>query len=185
MGKGGRNTEEQTQTQQDAQAAPTQSSCADKEARFMQALQRMMGDTELTEENIRDAMQNLTPEQRHELLSEGKELKQELLTNKDHAEERNLYFKEFNQRAEEAGMPIDQDGTYLAKKVHTPACPQPAIKQTPAAALELLFHASQSSSRCSDRLLCASCAASSCAAFVNRHGAAPAARQGVPVTPPR
>jgi hypothetical protein len=121
MGKGGRNTEEQTQTQQDAQAAPTQSSCADKEARFMQALQRMMGDTELTEENIRDAMQNLTPEQRHELLSEGQELKQELLTNKDHTEERNLYFKEFNQRAEEAGMPIDQDGTYLAKKVRTPA----------------------------------------------------------------
>ena len=83
----------------------------------MKALQRMMGDTELTEENIRDAMQNLTAEQRRELLSEGQELKQELLTNQDHVEDRNLYFKEFNQRAEEAGMPIDQDGTYLAKKV--------------------------------------------------------------------
>jgi len=85
----------------------------------MAALQKMMGDTELTEDNIRIAMQNLTPEQKAELLSEGQELKQEIMSKKEHAEERNLFFSEFNKRSEEAGMPIDKDGTHLAKKITT------------------------------------------------------------------
>lgn len=91
----------------------------------MAALQRMMGDTELTVENIRVAMQSLTPEQRQELLSESAEFKQDLLTKKEHTEERNLFRKEFNQETEKAGMPIDKDGMFLAKKVRLRCKPMP------------------------------------------------------------
>ena len=115
MGMGGRNTDDQATESQAAENAPSGST--EKEARFMAALSRMMGDTELTEENIRDAMQKLTPEQRQELLSEGAELKEELLTKQEHAEDAKLYFKEVNQCAEQAGMPADKDGTFLVKKV--------------------------------------------------------------------
>ena len=107
----------------------------------MAALQKMMGDTELTEDNIRIAMQNLTPEQKAELLSEGQELKQEIMSKKEHAEERNLFFSEFNKRSEEAGMPIDKDGTHLAKKVssrlsehYTQAIEQLSLQGLPASA---------------------------------------------------
>lgn len=116
MGKGGRNEDaEQVTTQAATHSA--RASANEKEARFMAALQRMMGNTELTEDNIRVFMQKLTPEQKAELLSEGQELKQELLTNQEHADDRNLFFKEFNRRSEEAGMPIDKDGSVLAKKI--------------------------------------------------------------------
>ena len=114
MGMGGRNTDDQATESQAAENAPSGST--EKEARFMAALSRMMGETELTEENIRDAMQKLTPEQRQELLSEGAELKEELLTKQEHAEDAKPTSKR-STNAEQAGMPADKDGTFLVKKV--------------------------------------------------------------------
>jgi len=118
MGKGGsegkpvRAAEAQAQTQM---AAETPSS--DVEARFMARLQEMMGGAELTEESMRQAISSMTPEQRTELLSEGQELKQEILTKEEKKEERQLFFQTINKSADEAQMPIDKDTEFLAKKI--------------------------------------------------------------------
>jgi len=118
MGKGGsegkpvRATEAQPQAQM---AAETPSS--DVEARFMARLQEMMGGAELTEESMRQAISSMTAEQRAELLSEGQELKQEILTKEEKKEERQLFFQTINKSADEAQMPIDKDTEFLAKKI--------------------------------------------------------------------
>jgi len=90
---------------------------AEKESRFMTALQKMMGDTELTEDSMRSAIANLTTQQRQQLLAEGQGLKRDILTKHDYAHERTLYFSEVNRSADEAGMPVDKDGAFLAKKI--------------------------------------------------------------------
>ncbi len=122
MGKGGNRAPTSTvaQTMQAANAKPAaDSGTDDKEARFLAALQRMMGGAELTEEAVRKAITNLTPEQRQQLLNEGQDLKRDLLTKQEHVEDRNLYFKEVNHSADQAGLPVDKDGAFLAKKVRT------------------------------------------------------------------
>lgn len=83
----------------------------------MATLQAMVGGAELTEETMRSAIASLTPSQRRKLVLESRDLKRELLTKREHAEERNIYFKEVNRSADDADLPVDKDGTYLAKKV--------------------------------------------------------------------
>jgi len=83
----------------------------------MTALQRIMGGAELTDDSVRTAIANLTPAQRQQLLAEGQDLKRDLLTKQEHAEERNLYFNEVNRSADRAGLPVDKDGAFLAKKI--------------------------------------------------------------------
>lgn len=93
-------------------------SIQEQEARFLAALQRMTGLTEVTEDNVRKAMESLTPEQREELAKEGQGLKEELLTNADeHTEELAIFRKEVNERADAADLPIEKDGEHLAKKM--------------------------------------------------------------------
>merc|ERR1719285_232690 len=90
---------------------------ADMESKFMQALQREMGDVEITEASVREYIAKMTPEQRERLMSEGKDLKHELLTNSDHEEELNVFRKELNAKAEAAGLPVEKDGEHLGKKL--------------------------------------------------------------------
>lgn len=99
------------------------------EDRFTAALQRMLGTDNLTEEGMREAIAKLTPEQRHQLLTEGQDLKQDLLTKQENADDRNLYLKEVNKNADQAGMPIDKDCEFLAKKVM--AFMQASIEEVP------------------------------------------------------
>ena len=87
------------------------------ESRFLAALQRMMGGAELTDEGVRQAIGKLTPKQRQELIMEGQGLKRDLLTKEEHSTERSLYFQEVSRTADDAGMPVDKDGLFLAKKV--------------------------------------------------------------------
>lgn len=89
----------------------------DKEARFLAALQRMMGGEELTDEGVRSAMASLTSEQRQELLRESKGLKQDLMTKEEHKDDRVKFLGEINRSAEANDMPVDKDGEFLAKKV--------------------------------------------------------------------
>ena len=113
MGKGG---EQLPAVPDDEQ--PHSTATDEKESRFMAALQAMVG-TELTEDNVRSAIASLTPAQRRKLLAEGQDLKRDLLTKQEHVEDRNLYFKEVNHSADQAGLPVDKDGAFLAKKVRT------------------------------------------------------------------
>ena len=87
----------------------------------MAALQRMVGGAELTEDTMRTAIASLTPEQRRQLLSEGQDLKRDLLTKQELTEKRNLYFKEVNRSADKADLPVDKDGAFIAKKVRLSA----------------------------------------------------------------
>jgi len=87
------------------------------ESRFLAALQRMMGGAELSDEGVRHAIGKLTPKQRQELIAEGQGLKRDLLTKAEHSSERSLYFQEVNRTADHAGMPVDKDGLFLAKKI--------------------------------------------------------------------
>jgi len=50
-------------------------------------------------------------------MSEGQDLKEELLTNDDHEESLQLFRKEVNDRAEKADLPVEKDGDHLTKKV--------------------------------------------------------------------
>ena len=134
MGKGG-NTETLTQ----APAPPARplvaadgSSTDEKESRFLSALQAMVGGVELTEESVRSAIASLTPAQRQQLLAEGQDLKRDLLTKQEHVEDRNLYIKEVNRSADQADLPVDKDGAFLAKKVPTRGAPKPSIRPAPA-----------------------------------------------------
>ena len=101
------------------ESAADKQSVADKEAKFLAALQRFVGaDVELTEEKVRETIASMTPEQREELMSEGQSLKEELLTNSgEHEEELQLFRKEINARAEQADLPVEKDGDHLTKKV--------------------------------------------------------------------
>ena len=106
-----------------AQAAPADAAAADistedREQRFLAALQKMMGGIELTEENVRDQMAKLTPQQKQELMMEGQDLKRDLMTKKECQEERTMFFKEVNHNAEQAGMPVSKDNDFLTKKVN-------------------------------------------------------------------
>ena len=83
----------------------------------MKALQREMGDVEITEASVREYIAKMTPEQRLRLQNEGKDLKQELLTNTDHKEELQVFRKEVNAKAEAAGLPVE--------KVPPPPSPPP------------------------------------------------------------
>lgn len=83
----------------------------------MQALQRMVGDAELTEDTVRAAIASLTPDQRRQLLVEGQDLKRDILTKEECTEDRNLYFKEVNRSADQADLPVDKDGSFIAKKI--------------------------------------------------------------------
>lgn len=89
------------------------------EARFLAALQAMMGDVELTDESVRQAIAKMTPEQKQQLMQDagGQQLKRELLTNEETKQDRSLYFKEVNRSAEAAGLPVDKDNSHLTKKV--------------------------------------------------------------------
>jgi len=100
------------------QAAPGGTST---EARFLAALQEMMGDVELTDDAVREAIAKMTPEQKQKLMREsgGQELKGELMTNEEDKQSRSLYFSEVNRSAEEAGLPVDKDNTHLAKRIST------------------------------------------------------------------
>ena len=92
---------------------------AEAEAGFMKALQREMGDVEITEESVREYIAKMTPEQRLRLQNEGKDLKRELLTNEDHKEELQVFRKEVNAKAEAAGLPVEKDGEHLGRKLLT------------------------------------------------------------------
>lgn len=85
----------------------------------MKALQREMGDVEITEESVREYIAKMTPEQRLRLQNEGKDLKRELLTNDDHKEELQVFRKEVNAKAEAAGLPVEKDGEHLGRKLLT------------------------------------------------------------------
>jgi len=103
---------EPAQQQVDAQASNT-------EARFLAALQTMMGGVELTDEGVREAIGKLTPEQKRQLMQDagGQDLKREMLTKEENKDDRALYFQEVNRSAEQAGLPIDKDNDFLVKKV--------------------------------------------------------------------
>lgn len=94
------------------------------EARFLTALQKMMGGVELTDDAVRHAIAKMTPEQKEQLMQEagGQQLKRDMLTNEESKEDRDLYFKEVNRGADEAGLPVDKDNAHLAKKVGVDAC---------------------------------------------------------------
>lgn len=119
MGKGGDAERKQPAAPLQAPKMPSADKPADaeKESRFMATLQEMVGGAELTEETMRSAIASLSPAQRRKLLSEGRDLKRDLLTKQEHTEDRNLYFKEVNRSADQADLPVDKDGSYLAKKV--------------------------------------------------------------------
>ena len=97
----------------------------EKESRFMAALQAMVGGTELTEEAVRAGIANLTPQQRQQLIAEGQGLKRDLLTKQEYVEDRHLYFREVNRGADQADLPVDKDGAFLAKKVWHAASNRP------------------------------------------------------------
>ena len=87
------------------------------ESNFMAALQRAVGDVELTEENVRKAIAQMTPEERQKLQLEGQGLKQEILTSSECSAEQEVFRKEVNERAAAAGLPVEKDGEHLGKKV--------------------------------------------------------------------
>jgi len=104
---------------QPAASKQSKQSVADKEAKFMAALQRMVGpDVELTDAKVREVIGTLTPEQRAELVSEGQDLREELVTG-DHEDAVQLFRKEVNDRAEKSDLPVEKDGEHLAKKVQS------------------------------------------------------------------
>lgn len=90
---------------------------ADMESKFMQALQKEMGDVEITEESVREYIAKMTPEQRQRLSAEGQDLKTELLTNSEHDQELQVFRNELNSKAEAAGLPVEKDGEHLGKKL--------------------------------------------------------------------
>jgi len=87
------------------------------ESSFMAALQRAIGDVELTEDNVRKAIAQMTPEERQKLQLEGQGLKQEILTSSECEAEQEVFRKEVNERAAAAGLPVEKDGEHLGKKI--------------------------------------------------------------------
>lgn len=127
MGGGGRGgakpkapVVKETKKQKEEQAKmeeATGASVIDMESKFMQALQKEMGDVEITEESVREHIAKMTPEQKSRLAAEGQDLKQELLTNGDHEQELEIFRKELNTKAAAAGLPVEKDGEHLGKKL--------------------------------------------------------------------
>ena len=117
MGKGSKGGKKQAEAPK-VEEAKSKPDAAEAEAGFMKALQREMGDVEITEASVREYIAKMTPEQRLRLQNEGKDLKQELLTNTDHKEELQVFRKEVNAKAEAAGLPVE--------KVPPPPSPPPA-----------------------------------------------------------
>ena len=113
------------------ETAESKQTVAYKDAKFLAALQRFVGaDVELTEEKVRATIASMTPEQREALMTEGQDLKEELLTNSsEHEEELQLFRKEINDRAEQADLPVEKDGEHLTKKVRAggPLCAARAV----------------------------------------------------------
>jgi len=87
------------------------------ESKFMQALQKEMGDVDITEDSVREYIAKMTPEQKQRLTAEGQDLKEELLTNSDHEQQLQVFRKEVNSKAEAAGLPVEKDGEHLGKKL--------------------------------------------------------------------
>ena len=116
MGKGSKGGKKQAEAPK-VEEAKSKPDAAEAEAGFMKALQREMGDVEITEASVREYIAKMTPEQRLRLQNEGKDLKQELLTNTDHKEELQVFRKEVNAKAEAAGLPVE--------KVPPPPSPPP------------------------------------------------------------
>jgi len=94
-------------------------SAAEMETGFMAALQKALGGSELTEEAVRKAILEMTPEQRAALAKEGSSLKREILTKPEYDEEQKMFRSEINERAEKAGLPVEKDGEHLGKKILT------------------------------------------------------------------
>ena len=127
MGGGGRGgakhkapVVKETKSKKEEQAKleePTGANVIDMESKFMQALQKEMGDVEITEESVREHIAKMTPEQKTRLATEGQDLKQELLTNGDHEAELDIFRKELNTKAAAAGLPVEKDGEHLGKKL--------------------------------------------------------------------
>lgn len=125
MGKASKssNSTKQAATPQTSAAEPVQqqvdAQASNSEARFLAALQTMMGGVELTDEGVREAIGKLTPEQKRQLMQDagGQDLKREMLTKEENKDDRALYFQEVNRSAEQAGLPIDKDNDFLVKKV--------------------------------------------------------------------
>jgi hypothetical protein len=118
--KGGSESAQKVQSAKaQVQAPASDDSTDDKEARFLAALWDLaaMGDEEQSVDNVRRAIAKLTPEQKQQLTSESSDLRKTLLTNQDLSDDRSVFFKEINQTAENAGMPIGKDAEFLAKKV--------------------------------------------------------------------
>ena len=118
MGKGSKGGKKQAEEPK-AEEVKSKPDAAEAEAGFMKALQREMGDVEITEASVREYIAKMTPEQRLRLQNEGKDLKQELLTNSDHKEELQVFRKEVNAKAEAAGLPVEKDGEHLGRKLLT------------------------------------------------------------------
>ncbi len=93
----------------------------DADDRFLAALQRLVADAELTEEGVAKAIAKLTPDQRRELLEEGRELKQDLLTKSELKDQRGTYKRVMSQQADLADMPSVSDAEFVQKKVS--GCP--------------------------------------------------------------
>ena len=145
MGKGGKEVGKSapasspTRVAESPQAAQPQQQGSDYETRFLAALQSMRGDVEMTDDSVRDAISKLTPQQKQQLMQEagGQELKREMLTREDHKEERSMYFKEVNRSNDKAGLPVDKDNDFLAKKVGSAPPPRDAARAPPSRARSL------------------------------------------------
>ena len=118
MGKGSKGGKKQEEAPK-VEETKKKPDAAEAEAGFMKALQREMGDVEITEASVREYIAKMTPEQRLRLQNEGKDLKRELLTNEDHKEELQVFRKEVNAKAEAAGLPVEKDGEHLGRKLLT------------------------------------------------------------------
>uniref|UniRef100_A0A6U5NPC3 Uncharacterized protein n=1 Tax=Calcidiscus leptoporus TaxID=127549 RepID=A0A6U5NPC3_9EUKA len=107
--------------------------------RFMQALQKVTGITDLSEESVRQAISEMTVEQRQALAAEAAELKKNMFEH-GKEEERQLYFSTLNNEADRSGMPVGKDGEFLAKKMSsfmdksTEQTPLPVLLEALAAA---------------------------------------------------
>ena len=87
--------------------------------RFLAALQRMVADADVsTDDGVRQAIGQLTPEQRADLLSEGAELKAALMSDKPEMKaSRQKFMRIVSQKADEADKPGPADYEFLSKKV--------------------------------------------------------------------
>ena len=118
-GKLAQQTAEQLQLAQAGGEKPQEPERAlsDMEGGFMAALQKALGGAEMSEEAVRKAIMEMSPEQRAALAKEGSSLKREILTKPEYTEEQQVFRSEINERAEKAGLPVEKDGEHLGKKI--------------------------------------------------------------------